>query len=244
MVRFDDDFERASFDRDFELKWQEEEEKHYLEVLMQTAKKLTDRANIRCKYCGSPNIVKFGTFKGVQRWWCKDCKRKFVDADTLYKMKTPIRQISSALSAYYGGMSLDNIGVHLKQQYNNPVTDAGVYNWVKRFTKEAVDKARKYTPDVGDVWIADETALNIGGSHKVWFWDIIDTKTRFLLASHISTKRTTQDALLLMKLAEARAGKVPQLILTDKLQAYLDGIEQAWGADAKHIPSKGASKPR
>ncbi len=93
------------------------------------------------------------------------------------------------------------------------------------------------------MWIADETALNIGGSHKVWFWDIIDTKTRFLLASHISTKRTTQDALLLMKLAEARAGKVPQLILTDKLQAYLDGIEQAWGADAKHIPSKGFQAP-
>ena len=164
---------------------------------------LKHQGMVKCKYCGSEDVVKFGTYHGNQRWWCKECKRKFIDTDTIFKMKTPIRQISSALSAYYGGMSLDNIGMHLEQHYNNPVTDAGVYNWVKRFTKEAVDKAREYPPNVGDVWIADETALNIGGSHKVWFWDIMDAKTRFLLASHISTKRTTQDALLLMKLAEA-----------------------------------------
>jgi len=34
--------------------------------------------NLNCKYCGSPNVVKFGTFNGIQRYWCKDCKRKFV----------------------------------------------------------------------------------------------------------------------------------------------------------------------
>jgi len=197
---------------------------------------------VKCKYCGSTDVVKFGTYKGVQRWWCKDCKRKFVDADTLYKMKTPIKAIASALSGYYGGMSLDEVARHLEQQYGISLTDAGIYNWVKRFTKEVVDQARQYTPDVGDVWVADETVLKIGGQN-VWFWDIMDTKTRFLLASHISTKRTIQDALLLMKLAEARAGKIPKLVLTDKLASYLDGIEQAWGADAKHIPSKGFQAP-
>lgn len=198
---------------------------------------------VKCKYCGSRNVVKFGTHKGVQRWWCKDCKRKFTATDTLFKMKTPVRQIASALSGYYGGMSLDSVARHLEQQYDNPITDASVYNWVIRFTKDAVRKARRYTPNAGDVWIADETVLKIGGQ-KVWFWDIIDAKTRFLLASHMSTKRTTADALMLMKLAEKRAGgKVPELVFTDKLQAYIDGIELAWGADAKHIPSKGFVAP-
>ncbi len=56
-------------------------------------------------------------------------------------------------------------------------------------------------------------------------------------------KRTTKDALTLMIKAEERAGKVPELVFTDKLQAYTDGIELAWGAETKHIPSKGFQAP-
>lgn len=26
--------------------------------------------SIQCKHCGSPNVVKYGTFEGVQRYWC------------------------------------------------------------------------------------------------------------------------------------------------------------------------------
>ncbi len=37
--------------------------------------------NITCKYCYSPKVVKYGTFEGKQRYWCKVCKRKFVEGD-------------------------------------------------------------------------------------------------------------------------------------------------------------------
>ena len=36
----------------------------------------------KCKLCGSRRIVRYGHYQGVQRWWCKDCERKF--ADKLY----------------------------------------------------------------------------------------------------------------------------------------------------------------
>ena len=92
---------------------------------------------------------------------------------------------------------------------------------------------------VGRVFVADETVLKIGGKN-VWFWDIIDAKTRFLLASHISRTRTIKDARTLMEKASQRAGGIaPDIILTDKLAAYLDGIELTFGADTKHIPIKG-----
>jgi transposase-like protein len=58
----------------------------------------------------------------------------------------------------------------------------------------AIDHFRDYKPQVGDTWIADETMLDLDGNHKIWFWDIIDTDTRFLLASRVSVSRTTQDA--------------------------------------------------
>ena len=36
---------------------------------------------IVCKNCGSEGVVKYGTYKGIQRYYCKACKRKF-KADT------------------------------------------------------------------------------------------------------------------------------------------------------------------
>lgn len=80
--------------------------------------------------------------------------------------------------------------------------------------------------------------LNIGGK-KVWFWDIIDEDTRFLLASHISRSRTTNDARKLIRSAFERAGsKTPSVIITDGLRAYQDAVELEFGADTKHIRSK------
>jgi len=217
-------------------------EKVFWGGLRKMVSNLKHQGMVKCKYCDSVNVVKFGTYKGVQRWWCKDCKRKFIDEDTIYKMKTPIERIASALDCYYGGMSLDNIGRHLEQQYGTRLTDAGVYNWLVRFTDNAVREANKVKPNVGNVWVADETVLKIGGQN-IWLWNIMDARTRFLLNTHLSTTRTTKDAFALMKGAEARAGKVPEIVITDKLKAYLDGIELAYGGDTTHIPHKGFTAP-
>ena len=37
-----------------------------------------------------------------------------------------------------------------------------------------------------------------------------------------------------MEKATERADKTPKIVMTDKLAAYLDGIELAYGADAEH----------
>jgi len=191
---------------------------------------------MNCKYCGSPNVIKYGTHNGVQRYWCKDCKRKFV-LGTLPKMKTDVNIISAALSCYFGGMPLDAIQRHLEQQYHHYYTEMGIYNWIKRFSKKAVDKIKNFKPIVGDTWIADETMLKVGGK-KVWFFDVIDEKTRYLLASRLATSRTTKEAALVMNEAKKRAGKSPKRIITDKLAAYIDGIEYVFGGSAKHVQSK------
>jgi putative transposase len=193
-----------------------------------------------CKYCGSTNIVRYGQSGGVQYWFCKDCKRKFADNEALPEMKTPIMQIGAALSMYYRGMSIDEIRGHLEQQYNNCPSSSTIYDWICRFTDEATRRARDYKPNVGYVWVADETMLDVGGK-KVWFWDLIDIKTRFLLASHMSFQRNAKQAKSLVEKAAARAGKLPKVIITDKMGAYLDGIEMAFGADTQHVQSKGFS---
>lgn len=192
--------------------------------------------HIVCKYCNSDSVVKFGKLDSVQRYWCKICKRKFIPNDSLFRMKTPANQVSSALSMYYEGMSINAIRRHLLQENQNYPSSKTVFEWIQKYTDEAVRCFKNYHPQVGNVWIADETVLQIDGAN-IWMYDIIDEKTRFLLATRIATARTTKDAQLLMEQAEKRAGIKPKMVITDKQRSYLDGIELAYGSDTEHLQS-------
>jgi putative transposase len=189
---------------------------------------------MNCKYCQSPDTIKYGVYKGIQRYFCKFCHRKFSDNKAIPKMQTPTHQIADALNMYYEGLSLSEIRRNLIQQHNNYISRISAYNWVERFTELAVKEAGKYRPKVGGVWVADETMIDLDGKN-VWFWDLIDTKTRFLLASHMSYTRTSEDARILMEKAFKKAGRYPRIIYTDKLRAYLEGIEQTFGCETTHI---------
>lgn len=195
----------------------------------------TSTCTVTCKFCGSKNVVKNGVRKGnIQYYLCRDCGRAFAGNNALEGMKYPPDQIAEAMSLFYSGLSIDAIRRELDNIYHVYPSDSTVYEWVVRFTKVAVSEAKFSNLKVGSVWIADETVLKIDEGKDVWFWDIIDDETRFLLASHMSTTRSTKDAEALMQKAWERARKVPRIIYTDKLAAYLDGIELTFGADTKH----------
>ena len=185
---------------------------------------------ITCKYCGSERVVKFGSYKGVPRYWCKVCKRKFKVDDTTFHMKTDTNLVSSALNMYYEGMPIRAIRRHLKQEHSQAPSTATIYEWIQKYTQYATDSVKGYRPQAGDIWIADETVLNIDGQ-QLWLWDIIDDKTRFLLATRLSRSRTTQDAQTLIDRAVKMAGKHPKVVITDKLNSYVDVF---YGKDAEH----------
>ena len=199
-----------------------------------------------CKYCGSTHTKKYGLYKGTQRYYCHDCKRKFSSNNQLFKMKTPANQVSSSLDMYYKGMSVNDIRDHLNQEHNNLPSSHTIYEWIEKYTAEAENQFKDYHPEVGNVWITDETVLKIGGKN-VWCIDIIDRDTRFLLATKLSSNRETNDIRILMERAKDRTNKIPKEVLTDGWKGYIDGIELAYGADSKHIvtnpfDSKGVSE--
>jgi putative transposase len=152
----------------------------------------------------------------------------------IHKMKTPARRIASALGMYYGGMPLDAIQQEFRQDYEVDMSESNFWNWVKRFTKEAIRQAKDFKPNVGSEWVADETYMKLR-KRNIYFWDIIDRDTRYLLASHVSYTRRIEDARKLMELAKRRAGKSPQVVVTDKLASYIEGIEAAYGGDSRHL---------
>jgi transposase-like protein len=149
-------------------------------------------------------------------------------------MKSPAPDIAGALAMYYTGSSITDIRNHIKQQTGYYPSKSVVFGWVEKYTENAAQHFSKAKPKVGSTWIADETMVDLDKGVKVWFWDIIDAKTRFLLASRVSLTRTTEDAKRLVQDAVKRAGKPPKVILTDEMKAYPDGIFTALGGYTEH----------
>ncbi len=200
-------------------------------------------SEITCKYCDSNNIVKDGTNTGEQYYLCRSCNRRFNLKDALMYMKTPASAVSAAVSMYYRGMSISNVRQELKQIYNLDVSDFAIYNWIERFTKDAVKITSNYHPEVGYVWMADETVINIAGK-QYWLLDVIDVKTRFLLASKLSPHRWMEDIHDVLKEAYQRSGRIPKSIMTDQLDGYVRAIPSTFGKESRHIQvKKFTSKP-
>jgi putative transposase len=146
-------------------------------------------------------------------------------------MRLPTEQIATALHDYYdGGSSVRAIGRHVLTETGSVPSTATIYEWIQKYTQYLTDSIKDYHPKVGSIWIADETAVKIAGQN-VWLWDLIDADTRFLLASRLSTSRTTRDAQILIDRAIKLAGKEPKVVLTDKLASYLD---IRYGKDTEH----------
>ena len=122
-------------------------------------------SSVICKYCQSERIRKYGKYKDTQYYYCNDCNRKFAGLDTIPKMQYSTSKIADVLSMYYEGMSLQEIRRNLIQQHGDYISDVTALNWVRRFSKQAIEEAGKYKPQVGSVWVADETVLDIDGKN-------------------------------------------------------------------------------
>ena len=179
---------------------------------------------IKCKYCNSSNIVKYGTFQGMQRYFCKDCRRKFADNDSLPKMKTPVWIISLALSCYFEGMSLAAIQSEINQRHGAYYAQSSIYNWIIRFSAEAVRQTRDFQPKTGAEWIFLKSTV-AAGNHRLCFLDIFDVNSRYLLASRLAETGTIQDAADILDsihLSIRRRGFGPVVI-------FLAGLEVTGG---------------
>ena len=103
-------------------------------------------------------------------------------------------------------------------------------------------------PEIGDVWHTDEMMVNIGGGWK-YLWNVMDEKTRFQLASVVSTERETKDARMVFQRAKNNCGgRKPKFIITDGLPTYRHAInkefptnigetEHIWNVGLQHHPN-------
>jgi len=182
-----------------------------------TASKPERAVGNSCKYCQSEHVIKYGHYKGVQRYYCIDCRRKFVSNETIPGMWYPDQKVSDAIWMYYEGMSLSKIRDRLVERDNYYISRGSIYNWVHRITQRVEKETGKYQPQVGRIWTVFDSVIRIQNK-KSFIRDIVDAKTRFLLASELTEVRPCPGVQILVETACRRAGICPEIIFHDSHQ--------------------------
>ena len=72
----------------------------------------------------------------------------------------------------------------------------------------------------------------------MWLWNVMDAKTRYILASHLTPRRDANAARVVLRKAALAADKPPKTITSDKLRSYIQPVKDVL-PDASHIQSEG-----
>ena len=210
--------------------------------------------SIQCQKCGSIRVVKYGFDAEKQIYKCKDCKTKF-RYSLLKKAKYSPETVSLTLDLYFSGMSLAKIANTLNRNYDMTMNKVTVYRWIQRFVPQISSYVNSLSPQLSDTWHADELFVKIRGGENYkksyknigYVWNVMDRKTRFLLASKLSHHRDPKGAFQGFSTAIQNAhGALPEQVFTDAAGAYPIGIMRAWrplGKEPKHIAKAGIKKP-
>ncbi len=185
-----------------------------------------------CPFCGASGVRQDGvrrTGRGpVQRFECGGCGRKFTPDQAFSKMKTDPKAVTLAMDLWFKGMSIRKIQDTLKQFYGVEVASTATpLRWIRKYSALLASYADQHKAEAGDFWHSDEMTVNIrgeGGRKALeWIWNLMDSKTRFLLACRITKTRFTEDAQAVIEEAQGRAAKPrPLAFITDGLQSYRD----------------------
>lgn len=194
---------------------------------------------VNCPYCASSEVVKNGNSPtGNQRYRCKLCSKTFTDTGALHGRKTPSERIGAAVRKFYSGTSYKQIAEQMADEYDIPEpSKQTIYAWVKKYTDDAVKAMAEHPADTGPEWVADEMVVSVGG-RKMWNWNVMDAKTRYILASYLSPRRDTEAATRTLRKAKRAAANPPKRIKTDRLGSYTEAIKRVF-PDARHVQSDG-----
>lgn len=183
-----------------------------------------------CPRCCGQDIIrksKRATKHGpVQRYLCRGCNLRFVMDQGFSRMKNSPEAVTACMDLFFKGLSYRKVRHHLKQFYGVEVEPSTLLRWVRKFSRVLATYADQHKAEVGQFWHSDEMALNvrsIGGNKRFeWLWNLMDGKTRFLLACRVTGTRYAKDARKPIRDALDRADKRPKALITDGLQAYIE----------------------
>ncbi len=205
------------------------------DIEQESTQKQLARAEVKitCPYCKSENVISRGKRKNqrgeVQVYGCKDCQHRFTRELGFNRMKHTPESITLALDLYFKGLSDRKIVDHLKQFHKVIVVHTTILRWIKKYLGLLGKYAEKNKVNVGNIWHCDETTVFIKKEDKKryyqWIWNLMDSKSRYLLACQVTESRFVNDARKPLQKAKEITDIKPDAIVTDGLLAYNDAIK-------------------
>ena len=185
-----------------------------------------------CPNCKGEKLIQKGKRKNKsgakQKYKCLGCGAFFV-LDPTKGIKGNARIVCLTLDMYYKGNSLRDIQDTLYKNFGLHLHHETIRRWINRFMAKINDYTTNLKPQTSERIHIDEQAVKIKGTQE-WCWNVLDNKTRFLLANQITKKRFISDARSIMQKAKPYLSQRPTEIATDKGQFYKKAIRREFMA--------------
>jgi len=189
-----------------------------------------------CSNCRSEDVTNYGKRRNkngtVSRYLCKTCGYRFVDREGFLRRRADPERIALALDLYFRGLSIRKVTDHLDQAHGLKVSSSTVYAWVARYSALAAKWMNGLQARTGERWHVDETVISVDGKPQ-YLWNVIDAKTRFLIATHVSRLRGLVDTRIPLRRAKAATPDRPMEVYTDGMPSYSKSIGRELAYRAK-----------
>jgi putative transposase len=182
---------------------------------------------MNCKNCGSEKIRKWGKVRGKQIYKCKDCGYRFYSDGKFSRMTKEKNLIVAALNFYYDGLSLRKAQRNIEQIFEEHISQVTILNWIKKYSKLVKEYMIAQVPQLSGLWHEDETVLQCEG-RSIWFWEMIDEDTKFMVASHLSNTRTFEDTVSIFKKGFEQGKVRPRAVFVDGCNAYSSAFNKVF----------------
>ena len=191
-------------------------------------------------------MVKRGSFSTQahgqrQRYFCKDCKKKFIRNDGFYRMRNSPNKITLCLDLFFRGVSTRKIQEHLAIFHPHNASHMSVYNWVVKYAKMISKFTNKLKVNVGVETQIDEIEFHrrqhhkkgMKGVDKNFFIDSICPETKFMISSEYAKTRNRRDIKAVVSRIRERTDNQIQMATTDGWNAYIKTIKSVFGYNSK-----------
>lgn len=192
---------------------------------------------MECLRCYSKNIKRNGKYKSYQKFRCRDCGKQFSERSFSFfcRHRYPEEVIRNAI-LFYMFVSTRNVVFLLLETLQFKPSHVSAFNWAKRFAFLTANMSKSMS--FSNIWHVDEKFIKVRGSKDsfAYLWIVIDDKNS-IIAMHVSEERDIIGAITVLKKAKQIAGKPPDVLVSDGLQAYKGACMKVFGRRTKHAIS-------
>ena len=162
----------------------------------------------------------------VQRYECRKCGYRYNDRANFERLKTNPTLVVVSTDLYLRGLSIREVSAHLKMIFDCDVSHTTVYRWAVSLCRvlREVEKAILPKLKLGRRWHGDEMITKVDGSLQ-YLWNILDSRSRYLLASSLRARRDTATFKKVLSEVIAQVGS-PRQFVSDYLGSYKEGLPQ------------------